>query len=669
MARAALAGAGDVAATRDVAAAVAPAVRRLAAEATAAKLAEGGGEAVPRTPTPKPGSAGLVPRALQKKRAEASARARPPAPRLTPGAARAAALAEATLVAALASVPAAIEGRSGGASVPDARVGAAAIRARRETRALREGVDAAVAALRDSGAFSRVFSADPDGSGRFEVEAAASALAAAGVSARLAELCARHADARASRDDPPDADATRVCATTAARALALYALPSLEGGPALGAEPAAVAAASATAACVGLLDATGPALDAHAHAALLATVVAAYDAAARRAAARADDERVAEGEDGTGGPAPALPAPSRRLALALESVLESLTRGTGKRPLGAGYRAAIERLRDVDGACRRRTDVRARDVAARVAAPLWLLRALLGGGGAGSAAARAAHAETAFDACVAPARHVSDSSAACVSDQTDARLAMATAGASLRLSTALASRRGAPLSARCAARMAATPSSLATLLTLDGAFSISDGTAETGASSSSCAAVCVSAFVPACDLLTAILRTRTREMRRSAALVVASCATLLDALRAWHARRAPRGDGGGDAFAGGERTARVSAGAESVDWACRRGGAALACVYEEAAASGMDRYCAHLLADAVTCASGGDAGVGPAASGALKPGMFALVDACGDRELGQIHAAFGSQAGGARRVALAALVEEHKRAHKYDGKV
>jgi hypothetical protein len=49
--------------------------------------------------------------------------------------------------------------------------------------------------------------------------------------------------------------------------------------------------------------------------------------------------------------------------------------------------------------------------------------------------------------------------------------------------------------------------------------------------------------------------------------------------------------------------------------------------------------------------------------------MFALIDACGDRELGQIHAAFGSQAGGARRVALAALIEEHKRAHKYDGKV
>ena len=147
-------------------------------------------------------------------------------------------------------------------------------------------------------------------------------------------------------------------------------------------------------------------------------------------------------------------------------------------------------------------------------------------------------------------------------------------------------------------------------------------------------------------------------MKRSAALVVASCAALLDALRAWHAASVASRLG---AFATDDALVMESA--------CRRGGAALACVYEEACSSGLNRYCAHLLADAVTCVCGGDAGTGPAAAAALKPGMFALVDACGDRELGQIHAAFGSQAGGARRVALAALIEEHKRAHKYDGKV
>ena len=166
-------------------------------------------------------------------------------------------------------------------------------------------------------------------------------------------------------------------------------------------------------------------------------------------------------------------------------------------------------------------------------------------------------------------------------------------------------------------------------------------------------------------------------MKRAAALVVASCAALLDALRAWHAaagdgarrRTGTRADSTSRADGRVHRRELSSVDAETIDSACRRGGAALACVYEEAVASGLNRYCAHLLADAVTCAGGGAAGIGPAAAAALKPGIFALIDACGDRELGQIHAAFGSQAGGARRVALAALVEEHKRTHKYDGKV
>ena len=277
-------------------------------------------------------------------------------------------------------------------------------------------------------------------------------------------------------------------------------------------------------------------------------------------------------------------------------------------------------------------------------------------------------AETAFDACLAPARHVNDHHLAFAfsfpKEEEEERLftngALATAGASLRFAAALAAKRGVPLSARCASRMAAAPSSLAATLappSLDGA---------------TCHAACVSVFVPACDLLTAVLRTRKEEMKRSAALVVASCAALLDALRAWHAEsvasrlRLRLGDEK-------KRDARAFAFATDdalvIESACRRGGAALACVYEEACSSGLNRYCAHLLADAVTCVCGGDAGTGPAAAAALKPGMFALVDACGDRELGQIHAAFGSQAGGARRVALAALIEEHKRAHKYDGKV
>lgn len=61
--------------------------------------------------------------------------------------------------------------------------------------------------------------------------------------------------------------------------------------------------------------------------------------------------------------------------------------------------------------------------------------------------------------------------------------------------------------------------------------------------------------------------------------------------------------------------------------------------------------------------------MGPAATKALRPGVFALLDVCGDRELQQLHAALGSGAGGARRVVLAALIEEHRRSHRYDGKV
>jgi len=712
MARAALSRGDDLSATRDVAAALAPAVRVLAAEAEGEKARRGEVNAA------EPESAvGMVPRAARAKRkkgsrgsdAELSVCVKnldPPAARLTLGAARAAALAEATLVAALACVPAASE-EARRERARDARVGAAAIRARRETRALREAVDAAVASLRDAGGFSRAFAAANESrlcdgllSGDSEsipsipdeafVSAAASALSAAGASARLAELCARHADERALRDDPPDADATRVCVTTSAETLALFSSSFFlsDAKSARSAESAAVAAATATAACVGLMDATGPALDANAHAALLATVVAAYDAAARRAEV-SSAKTAKETETAKNGfffTAPELPAPSPRLARALESALESLTRGAGKRPLGAGYRAAVERLRDVDAACRRlshgsgdpnaiKETVSARDVAARVAAPLWLLRFFLRLNGGAAKAACAAHAETAFDACLAPARHVNDHhlafafsrdvDAACREEEEEKRRftmsALATAGASVRFAVALAAKRGVALSARCASRMAAAPSSLAATLAPTGSL---DG--------ATCYAACVSVFVPACDLLTQVLRTRKEEMKRSAALIVASCAALLDALRAWHeASVALRRKG--DDEKQNEKKRRLTNATDDdfivIDSACRRGGAALACVYEEACSSGLNRYCAHLLADAVTCVCGGDAGVGPFAAASLKPGMFALIDACGDRELGQIHAAFGSQAGGARRVALAALIEEHKRAHKYDGKV
>ena len=62
-------------------------------------------------------------------------------------------------------------------------------------------------------------------------------------------------------------------------------------------------------------------------------------------------------------------------------------------------------------------------------------------------------------------------------------------------------------------------------------------------------------------------------------------------------------------------------------------------------------------------------GIGVVAESALKPGLFALLDSSGDRELQQLHAALGAGAGGARRVVFAALREEHKHTHKFTGRV
>jgi hypothetical protein len=95
--------------------------------------------------------------------------------------------------------------------------------------------------------------------------------------------------------------------------------------------------------------------------------------------------------------------------------------------------------------------------------------------------------------------------------------------------------------------------------------------------------------------------------------------------------------------------------------------AKLSFVYEAAESSGLERYCTHLLADVISAITGG--GIGVVAERALKPGVFALLDACGDRELQQLHAALGTGAGGARRVVLAAFIEDHKSTHKFDGRV
>ena len=204
------------------------------------------------------------------------------------------------------------------------------------------------------------------------------------------------------------------------------------------------------------------------------------------------------------------------------------------------------------------------------------------------------------------------------------------------------------------------------------------------------AAAVKSVFAPACALLAALLRSRRVELKRSAALITASCAALLDAMRAWNQhyhQSIVEAEIAGSAMGAPPRqqahAAAAAAAAEAHNAAMRSAATALVPVYEEANSAGLGRYCAHLLADAVTASCGGSGegggggggagfggpGIGPAAEKALRPGVFALLDACGDRELQQLHGALGSLAGGARRVVLSALIDEHRRSHKYDGKV
>ena len=496
-------------------------------------------------------------------------------------------------------------------------------------------------------------------------DAAASFLGAAAASFRVASAAIRHGAASASV--APDARAVRAALVLAAKTLTA-ASPNATESSSKGSAPSvgvswvtrrpahAAKAAEALDASVGVLTAAGPPLSPSAHAALVAVVLAAYDAGCRASAAsKAAEDGVDDGDVPSSAP-PFVPAPPPPLAAALERCLASLTRGAGKRLVGATYRAIIDRLRAADAAARRvgalvdgadaRADFAAAcwSAAASAAAPAKCAEVLLdvatrGSGGKGARAALEANAESLVAALCGAARFAAEGCAGRPSSA-PARAVVAVAIASL---VSLSDRGDkTPLSARCVARMAQTP--LVVAPALESPRSVRGG------------------FAPACALLASLLRARKREMRRSAALVTASCASLLDILRGWRRAREAEAPGADESDA----ETRADADADADD-AARRAGTALGATYEAANAAGLDRYCAHLLADAVT-ACGAD-GVGAAAERAVRPGLFALLDACGDRELQQLHAALGSQSGGARRVTLAALVEEHRRSHKYDGKV
>jgi hypothetical protein len=149
-------------------------------------------------------------------------------------------------------------------------------------------------------------------------------------------------------------------------------------------------------------------------------------------------------------------------------------------------------------------------------------------------------------------------------------------------------------------------------------------------------------FCQACELIGVLLKSRKDHLRRAVSGITVACSDLLAALRRF----------------------KASGASAAVMESCA---GKLSFVYESAEASGLDRYCTHLLADAITAITGG--GIGVVAESALKPGLFALLDSSGDRELQQLHAALGTGAGGARRVVFAALREEHKHTHKFTGRV
>lgn len=668
---AALSQSTDEDAVRNVVAVVEPAVRRMVAETKAVAAQRTSSEAIANgTESKNSKSNGMVPRVVNKKRkAEITSSTGVQLSRLS---ARAASLAEAVLVAATNKVPTQTD-ESKFERTKDAIVGAVASKFRIETKPLRIAVGDAVALLHSANAFRDAVGVSLN-LNRFTAETAASALAASGASSHVADLCARHCDGAVLDADPVDETAVRICVMVAVDVLAVSSRdtmvtslsklsdPSLK----LASESVLVAAATAGARCVSLLDATGPSLEPDAHAALLATVAGAYDAAARRMSDESSTDAIM------------LPAPSQKLKLALDFFLVTLLKGAGKRLLGAGYRAAVGTLRDVDGFYRRMSYETCMSnypnrsypeefgstsslaamplIANTMAMPIWLLEFLCKGNNSASKSALNANAEILLNAIVAPARNACESmesvgdafnntSHGKHTDGESYRHAVGITHASITLTNLLVSKKGIGLSSRCVARIGQMPSTLVGVIANCQISQMRDAS--------------IFVFVPLCSVLTACLRFRKQELKRSTAIIVHACVSLLDVLRQWHTRRVRVL----------KETNQLESEISVIDSACKRCASSLVAVYEEAVRSGFGRYCAHLLSDAVTVTSGGDVGIGQVAMEALKPGVFALLDGVGDRELGQMHAAFGSAGGGARRVTLSNLIEEHKRSHKYDGKV
>ena len=437
---------------------------------------------------------------------------------------------------------------------------------------------------------------------------------------------------------------------------------------------------------VDVFSANGPHLTPTAHAALLATVLSTYDVSARH---------VKYGEDDR------LPSPPRDLSVALNRAMGSLFHGAGKRLLGAAYRYCIDQMRVHDSAHRSvypfgryafadMSEARHKELgfgtpydgwetASSLAAPLWCMHSLVNHTGWGGKAARLAateHAEYACNTLMDCAKMATERGSCGEPGESPSR---AVAWAAVNVLTIVAGRgKGTPLSSRCCSRMAILPQSIC-----EGLVSVDSG---------------ASLFAGCCALLSCLLRRRTVELKRCSAMYTISCQYLLDAMRRWNARdieeRRARGDATEQAKEAEIEAAALSDDAltrewqritaieerESADAFARKMRAAathMVPVYESANKGKLGTiYCQHLLADAITACTGSavaakaaDASIGAPAERALKPGIFALMDSVGDREFQQLHMAFVSGYGGARRMILKKFIDEYRRTHKFDGKI
>lgn len=161
-------------------------------------------------------------------------------------------------------------------------------------------------------------------------------------------------------------------------------------------------------------------------------------------------------------------------------------------------------------------------------------------------------------------------------------------------------------------------------------------------------------YTACCKLLRNLLRHRKRESGHCVALLGESLRALLFFLEVMElsiSRKQNNGD------------LNVRSATHCASWLRR--------VYEEIAEhkETLGTYFSHLLSDYICIISGYGMtvrGLCREIEGTLRPGAYALVDACSGEDLQQLHAVLGE---GPRRSALTALRRDYERHYKYMGKV